>query len=225
MSAEIIQGHSSDYPFSKSKAVNTAASMARGRVFVILDADAYLDPQVLVSCAEKIEAALTAGHHLWMMPYTRLYRLNQRCTLDWLKTSPNAPAVTTPPSPGCLDKDTPPQAFSNGHQFGAMCQVMPREAFYAVNGFDPSFKGWGSEDASVLRALDTLWGMHEVADDQIVHFWHERMGSDWRDRRWEGQAWTTANSRLAQRYALAAGEEEYMQALVDEHPLPPPLYL
>jgi hypothetical protein len=34
----------------------------------------------------------------------------------------------------------------------------------------------------------------------------------------------TLTRRLAQRYAMAVGEPEYMQGLADEHPLPRPVY-
>lgn len=76
----------------------------------------------------------------------------------------------------------------------------------------------------MLRCLDTLWGQHEVAVGPILHMWHQRVGNNYTNRRWVGQSWEVANSRLAQRYATAYAEVEYMQGLADEHPLPPPLY-
>jgi hypothetical protein len=111
-----------------------------------------------------------------------------------------------------------------GHQYGAMAQMMPREAFYTVGGMDPRFRGWGSEDVSMLRALDTLWGQHEVEAGPILHLWHHRLGNNHLNRRWVGQSWEVANSRLAQRYAGAYAEPEYMRGLADEHPLVQPLY-
>jgi pyruvyltransferase len=218
MSAEIIQGFDDSEPFSKSRAVNQAASLARGRVFVVLDADALLTADALVGCAEKIDAAVTAHKRLWYMPYDRLYRLNEATTLDILKSRPNNPLLPVdPPPPSDLEPGGADPKY--GHRFGAMCQIMPREAFTLVHGMPPGFKGWGGEDKSFLHALDTLYAPHEVADNRILHFWHQRIGSLLTDRKWVGQSWEAANSRLAQRYAAAAGEPGYMRALVDEEPL------
>jgi hypothetical protein len=224
LDAEIIQGWDTGTPFSKAVAVNNAASLARGRVFAIIDADTYLPGDVLTSCAETIESHHAVGRKTWFMPYNELYRLNQSATIAFLQTSPGDPVVTGQPpltDVEVIGGHTPytPSSPFKGHEFGAMAQIMGREAFLSVNGMDPRFRGWGSEDVSFLRALDCLWGQHEVARSQALHFWHARIGSGLVDRQWVGQSWGEANSRLAQRYAAAIAEPGYMRALVDEHPL------
>lgn len=218
-SVEVIQGHDRHYPFSKAAAVNNAAAKAIGRVFVILDADAYLAPEVLRTCANNIESALRRDQRLWYMPYTHLYRLNQGTTEQILQTSPrDSVQMVTPPSEWL----EPGRSHHYGHNYGAMVQIMPREAFEQVGGMDCRFRGWGSEDASMLRALDTLYTPHELTTNDLWHLWHERVGSDWRTRRWVGQ-YGAQNSRLAQRYAYATGEAAFMQALVEEHAHPAPV--
>lgn len=222
MDAEVIQGHDFGSPFSKAVAVNQAALLARGRVLVILDADAYLTPEALQGCADEIELALRTDRRTWFMPYSHLYRLNQTTTLRLLDTDPTGPEITVTPGSGDLEPvGTDPRY---GHQYGAMAQVLPREAFFMVGGMDPRFRGWGAEDVSFLRALDTLWGHHEVARNQVLHFWHARIGSKLDDRQWVGQSWGAANSRLAERYAGAIAEPGYMRALAEEHPLVPPQF-
>jgi hypothetical protein len=218
-SVEIIQGYDKHYPFSKATAVNNAAEQATGKVFVILDADAYLAPQVLRNCADNILDALKSHRRLWYMPYTHLYRLNRPTTEQILSANPRqgVQMITPPPS----DWLEPGRSHHYGHSYGAMVQVMPREAFFAVSGMDCRFRGWGSEDASMLRALDTLYAPHELTSNDLWHLWHEHVGSDWRTRRWVGQ-YGAQNSRLAQRYAYATGEPALMQALVDEHIHPRP---
>jgi predicted glycosyltransferase involved in capsule biosynthesis len=222
MDAEIIQGHDFHQPFSKAVAVNQAALMARGRVLVILDADTYLAPEVLTGCVTEIETALRHGRQTWYMPYDRLYRLNKETTDKFLLTNPLGPAITARPAITeieMLGDGKGPYWPYDGHQYGAMAQIIPREAFIDVGGMDPRFRGWGSEDVSLLRALDTLWGHHEVAENQVLHLWHARIGSKYTDRQWVGQSWGAANSRLAQRYAGAIAEPGYMAALAAEHPL------
>ena len=229
LDAEIIQGYDDGDPFSKAAAINNAATLARGHQFLILDADAFMSAHTIARCANHLEGRGRAGVDTWLMPYDYLYRLAQDPTLKVLSSHPERPALppTTVPHPSLLEADYGGYGSPSpgaGHQYGAMAMMMPRDAFYAVGGMDPRFRGWGSEDVSMLRCLDTLWGQHEVAVGPILHMWHARVGNNYTNRRWVGQSWEVANSRLAQRYATAYAEPEYMQGLADEHPLSPPLY-
>lgn len=220
-SVEIIQGHDGLFPFSKAAAVNDAAERASGRVFVILDADAYMDARGLQACADRIESAVQAGQRLWLMPYNKLYRLNQESTLDLLGENPTAPySVSSPPPEEWLQ----PKRHSPdlGHIYGAMMQMMPREAFFMAGGMDCRMRGWGSEDGAFMKAVDTLYCQHEVAPNDLLHMWHARPGDDWKTRRWIGQQWTPANLRLAQRYSQASGERGFMRELVGERRQPRP---
>src|SRR5208283_82965 len=57
--AEIVIGNdpNMDRLFSKSVAVNDAVAKAKGDVFVIVDADGYIDADSVVHCAEEIRHA------------------------------------------------------------------------------------------------------------------------------------------------------------------------
>lgn len=225
-SAEIVLGYHGGLPFSKSSAVNSAAKKARGRIFVIADADAYLRPSAIQDCADAIDQALAAGKRKWLMPYSQFYRIARWETLCLLQTDPTAEyAVSSPPPDHWLEPDANTNT-EKAHRFGALIQIMPREAFEMVGGFDGRMRGWGSEDSSMLKSLDTLYCQHEVANNHALHLWHARPGTDFLTRRWIGQSWTPANARLAQRYAAASGEPALMQGLVDERtprraPVPP----
>jgi len=67
---------------------------------------------------------------------------------------------------------------------------------YGVVG-DCRFRGWGGEDHSAMRALDTLDWRHTTHPTQVLHLWHpmlSRHGSaswvEWKDRLWDGsQSW------------------------------------
>lgn len=224
-SAEIVVGRAPKVPFNKAVAVNDAAKHARGRIFAILDADALLNPAVVQRCADNIDAALRKRKRLWYMPYDKLYRLSQTRTDLIIKSDPCLPyEVPSPPPKSWLETAYDPsggRSENYGHQYGAMSMIMPREAFYEVEGMDPGFRwGWGSEDASFLKALDTLYSQHEVARADVLHLWHARPGANWETRKWVGQDWTPANSRLAQKYQAATGHPEWMRALVKEHAEP-----
>jgi hypothetical protein len=216
-SVEIVEGHDSGWPFSKAAAVNDAASRARGRVFVIADADAYMHPGIVQSCADRILEARKHHRRLWFMPYSRLYRLNRDITLDLLHTNPELPyQASSPPDPSWLDGDP-----LYGPEFGAMMQIMPAEAFFIAGGWDQRMRGWGGEDCAFMQALDTLYAPHELVDEDILHMWHHRVGHDWRTRRWAGQV-GQANARLTQRYSHATGEPAFMRGLANEHVQPRP---
>lgn len=221
--AEILIGHCPTLPYSKCRAVNEAAGRARGKVLCILDADAYPDAKVIRRCAADIIAATTAGRRLWHVPYRRLYRLSRDYTETLLETDPTRPyAMPSPPNGAWLEPDSR-NTVAHGYLYGAMCMIMPTEAFFTAGGMDPRMAGWGGEDISFLRSLDTLYGLHEVVDADICHLWHLRPGKDWKTRTWQGQAAGLANSRLAQRYAAATGEPGFMRQLVAEYAQPAPL--
>lgn len=221
--AEIVMGTDHRVPFSKASAVNDAARKARGKVFVILDADAYMDARAVKHCADQILASVKAGKRQWFMPYNKLYRLNQEATLALLGTDPVEPYQVPHPVPqSWLEVGKDPSGGNSrdyGHRFGAMIMVMPREAFFMVEGMDYRMAGWGGEDVSFLKALDTIYCQHNVAANDLCHMWHIRPGTNFKTRRWVGQRWSPANSRLSQRYQHAHGEIDYMKALCKEHQL------
>ncbi len=212
--AEIIIGHSRAKVFSKGRALNNSARKATGKVLVVLDADAYLAGSIIQECADQI---LGAGkNHLWFVPYRRLYRLSKAATMRILESDPLSPLRIKDPCPaedvdeGGKDKE------GYGHRFGAMVTVMPREALDCLGCFDERFKGWGGEDVAILRALDTLYGLHKTVDAQVLHLHHPFIGADYKSRAWKGQKKGGANNALASRYNAATGNPGAMRALVDQ---------
>lgn len=214
--AEIVMGHDGGSPFGKAAAVNDAASRARGKVFVVMDADAYMDPQVVQRCADEILKAKRRGRRIWFIPYRHLFRLREDITLDILEIEPEWDLdLPSPPPDNWVESHN---SAHYGHLYGAMMQIMPREAFWMIGGWPSRFRGWGSEDAAAMRALDTMWAPHEVTHNDMLHFWHAREGDDVKTRKWVGQHTEgNANSRQAQRFAVATGEPAFMAALVQEH--------
>jgi hypothetical protein len=104
-----------------------------------------------------------------------------------------------------------------------MIQIMPREAFYYVGGWDCRFRGWGGEDHSAMRAMDMLYWRHKTTPNQVLHLWHPMISKsgvapwvEWKDRLWDNQPRAGTNGRLAARYSAAFGDVEKMRALVAE---------
>lgn len=212
--AEIVIGRSKSAVFNKSEAVNAAAKKARGRIFVILDADAYIPGDVIRDCADRIEDAKLFGHNLWFVPYRHLYRLTESATRQLMDSSAESPVRFS--SPPRQDDVLGANASSYGHHFGAMIQIMSRDAFRTVGGMDERMHGWGGEDISFVRLVDTLWGKHKTVDADVLHLWHPNIGVDFQTRKWEGQVQPGMNNNLSSRYNVATGDRQKMLRLAEE---------
>lgn len=217
--AEIIVGRSRSKPFCKNEALNDAFRRSTGKVIVMMDADAYIDGMIIEDCADIILENL--DNHLWFVPYRKLYRLNKETTKRIIESDPADPLVIPCPPPiQYLDDNGDRSGY--GHQYGAMCMVYPRQAIETLGCYDERFKGWGGEDVSILRALDTLYGKHKTTNNCIFHLWHPFLGNDYKikkwelTRRWEGQEKPNSNSWLSIQYYRATGKPSQMRKLVDE---------
>lgn len=211
--AEIIIGKSTSKAFSKTEAVNDAASRATGRTFVILDSDCYMRGSEIKDCADQIDESLRRELPLWMIPYRHLFRLTEEASLKVLASDPVNPMRFH--SPPADDEVGSTVGSMHGHHFGAMIQIMPREAFETVGCMDPRFAGWGGEDVAFVRALDTLYAKHKTADYDVLHLWHPTIGQTHVTRMWEGQDEPRANEKLAMRYHRATGDRVKMRKLVN----------
>ena|SRR5208282_5455550 len=221
--AEVIIGDDPDYsrPFSKSVAVNNAVRQAKGDIFVIVDGDGYVSAESVLHCAKEIRHARKRGQNLWFVPYRQFYRLTKEASDLLLASDPTDPyPFAEPVEPDFTMKDNDPKI---GHWYGAMIQIMPREAFEWVGGWDERFRGWGGEDHAAMRAMDTLYGLHKTLSGQVLHVWHPQIGPQgaapsihWSERMWEKQIQIGANDALSHRYYGAQGNPERMRKLVDE---------
>lgn len=217
--AEVIVGHSHSKPFCKNEALNDAFRRSTGKVIVMMDADAYIQGKIIEKCADMILENL--DNHLWFVPYRKLYRLNQEVTKYIVESNPANPfLLSCPPIPQYLDDNGDRSGY--GHRFGAMCMVYPREAIEMLGCYDERFKGWGGEDVSILRALDTLYGKHKSTDNCIYHLWHPFHGDNYGKKKWEltrkwdNQDKPNSNSWLSVQYHKATGKPSEMRKLVDE---------
>jgi glycosyltransferase involved in cell wall biosynthesis len=226
--AQIIEGNDwrsllhPEVPFSKSAAVNNAAKKATGDIFVIVDADGYIAADAVLEAADRIRHARKRGHKLWFVPYRWFYRLTEECSRKLLHSNPCRPHKFSTPPPMCCVQST--DGSQHGHWYGAGIQIMPREAFEEVGGWDERFRGWGGEDHAAMRAMDTLYWRHKTLPVQFLHVWHPMISPEgatddlvnWRYRVWAGQEASGANDELSGRYYGAHGDPERMRKLVNE---------
>jgi glycosyltransferase involved in cell wall biosynthesis len=208
--AQIVEQSNEDAPFRKTRAINEAYKRATGDVICILDADAYLDAEVILEAARRIREDL----HYWAIPYRRLYRLTESASNLVVSSDPADPLKFSDPPPASVYVNESGQSI--GHWFGAMVQIFPREAFEVVNGADDRFAGWGGEDASLMKAIDTLYHRHKTLDSPVYHLWHPTSAGKWfGTKTWKDQGKAT-NSKLTTRYGKAFNDSAKMRALVSE---------
>jgi len=225
--AEIVLGDDpSSVPFSKSAAVNDAASRANGDIFAVLDADIFLAKESMLHAAEEIRLARSHQAKLWFVPYRQLYRLTEAASNSVTASDPANPRLPSCPPPledfsnTGLSQGLP--ASRVGHWYGAMAQIFPREAYYTVGGWDPRFKGWGGEDQAAMLAMDTLYSPHKTLPSAVFHVWHPVLTRNPTDnpagmnRIWPGQDPAIRNSNLFTRYHKNQGIAREMRKLVNE---------
>lgn len=221
--AEIVIGRDNDpcRPFSKAVAINEGVAHTSGDILVIVDADCYIPSEVVLKCAHEIRAARRRERKLWFVPYRHFWRLTEEASWKVLCSPPRHPyEFPCPPLPCDVIDCT---GSSMGHWYGAMIQILPREAFHEMGGWDERFCGWGGEDHSAMRCVDTLYWPHKTVPGQVLHLWHpmnsrkgEKNFVHWSERMWDGQAQEGVNDRLTTRYTAAHGDRVRMRALADE---------
>ena len=213
--AQIVVGVDDGLPFSKTCAVNNAFqnSDPANDIVVILDADCYIEPSVILTCTDAIREARRWNEPLWFIPYRWLYRLTDTSTARLIGSDP-ADAVRFPTPPIGTDVGSTLGA-AIGHRFGALIQIMPREAFIEIGGCDPRFRGWGGEDITTLRVLDTLYGIHETKKNEVLTLWHTAIGDVFL-RKWAGQPDIGANNLLSVRYRKTRRDPGRMRDIVRE---------
>lgn len=190
-------------PFNKSAAVNEAARHATGDLFVILDADTWVEPESMRKAIDLIHS----GTAPWVIPARRSFRLTRGFSNSLLAMDP------TGSIPEVVRRRSIVEVA--GWVVG-FCHVLPRAAFEKVGGMDERFRGWGGEDSCFVKSLDVVVGRHMNLSGALISLWHERPRAD-RHRIWRGQTreHDALRTELASRYARARTRDQ-MLALVQE---------
>lgn len=187
-------------PWSKGTAVNAAVRQASGDVLIVADADVLVGAEVLPRAIVALEDAA------WVVPHGHVYRLTERVTAELIETQPD-------PRPAHISSASCRRLRRPGPAGGGLV-VARQDDFATVGGIDERFTGWGGEDISLARALDTLVGRHVRLRAPAWHLDHEPMA------RREGNRASEASEALAARYLEAEGDPNAMAALCAERPYP-----
>lgn len=190
---QIITGTTDVEGFSRTQAILDARRQTDADVFVIADADVWVD-----DLTTAVTEATTTG---WAIPHLLIHRLSEASServlhgAEWRGQG--------------LSQDNPQDSHPyRGHEAGTLL-VTTADAFDTAPP-DPRFVGWGSEDAAWACALRTLVGAPWRGTEDLVHIWHP---AEPRQTRIVGNQ---ANRALLRRYRNASRNPTRMAELIEE---------
>jgi hypothetical protein len=188
--------------YNKAQAINNAAKIAAGDVFIIADADIIWNPETIRQAVDMV----ASGAVPWLIPFTDCERLDERTTQRILAGKP--------------EDDTPEQygvLSGPSHGPGAM-NVLTREAWEKAGGYDENFCGWGYEDNAFELMLDTFHGKAGRLPDRMFHLCHPRAPSA---ALLSPQRQANKRRMMAYTDIDASGDTERLKALKNQALIPP----
>ncbi|KHF35503.1 Galactosyltransferase [Paenibacillus sp. P1XP2] len=188
--AEICVGELTGETFSRSKAINKAASAATGSRWIIADGDLIYDPELIRGALRQLR------EDNWIIPFTSITRL----TLSNSQSAYRSEAVW----PLQVPVETKPD---DARYFVGGVSVVTRTAFETIGGYDERFIGWGGEDEAFAYSMDTIIGKHIRLEGNLLHFWHPFVGPS-------GNPHYGQNYALFQEYRKALGHRAEMSRLI-----------
>jgi len=196
----IIESDDGKDPFSKTIAVNKCYKKATSDILAIVDADVWIDPEILKNAAEKIRKNKTP----WVRPCGTVYRLKKSFTMNLIEFSPDIPFPKTREED--CERITP--------TVGLVC-VFSKKQFEEVGGMDERFRGWGWEDTAWNTSLDGIFGKAEIWDNVVYHLWHPRSYSDTGKPIWPGQG--ERNVQVGKLYSTNRRNKEELLKMAKEN--------
>ena len=153
--AELCIGSYDDEPFCKSIAINKAAKLATKNIFLIADIDIVFD------ISDIARGILQLCNYPWVIPYTTIKYLSLNETYKLQQMNPNID----------IKNLNITDYYSIKHLCGGI-NIVPRDCFEKVGGFDERFKGWGCEDDAFTLRLNALCGHPGRINTSLLHMYH-----------------------------------------------------
>lgn len=190
MGYRVLIGRGDVGNWSKGAAVHSMRHLVDTEGLIIADCDVMVTRELI-----GISKSAVASGAAWAMPHGKVVRMTRSDTQrvyrvgDRALLSARATGRYAPPGGGLV--------------------FLTTEAYDTVGGIDPRFKGWGGEDISFARALDTLCGYGVRLGGYLWHLWHPRTP------RRPGNRASVESEALAARYLEAEGDPDAMRAVID----------
>ncbi|MGM0904476.1 MAG: galactosyltransferase-related protein [Bacillota bacterium] len=193
--AEICVSDCTTDLFSRAEAINRSAKQATGDIFMIADADIILDPDIIKMSVQLLK------EHAWVVPYSRVKHVSRKSTRALLNTEPSWPAQ--------IDFEVSRTANAAARNFIGGVNIISRDNFEVVGGFDERFLGYGAEDDAFGHSVNTVCGRYLRLDTDIFHLWHPRV-------RTKSNPHYQANIALLKRYIQAGKSKKRMLNMINE---------
>lgn len=150
-------------PFNRSAAINRAAESAGDwEAAVVIDADVVLYPKMIHGAVDK--ARRTGGP---VLAYTERHQLTRQASPHILGMDPALVDLWVAPRTW--------RRWTRARLRGSCssANVVTRELWETVGGFDERFVGWGYEDIAFRVACETLSGVEMFKIPGVLfHIWH-----------------------------------------------------
>jgi glycosyltransferase involved in cell wall biosynthesis len=192
---QIVESGPQTGAWRKGAAVADALDRATGDVLVIADADCVVEASELERATELVRSREAP----WVVPHTRVKRLDEKSTAAVLGRDPASSDVS-----GRLSR----QAYT-GFAGGGIV-IVRRSDYEASGGIPDRFEGWGAEDEALAAILDTLVGPHERFEGDLWHLWHGE------PRTRKAHRGSRENRRLFRLFQSARGHPDLMWELVHQ---------
>jgi N-terminal domain of galactosyltransferase len=153
-------GKSRSKDFSRAQAINDAARSATGEIFIIHDGDIICSPKSI-----KDSLQLVRKKH-WVIPYSKVFDLTKKSTELIITNHP------VWPKKGNYHYT---ERLNGKFLTVGGVNVISRDSFNKVKGFDERFIGWGGEDDAFAFTADRICGVHSRLDTELLHLWHPRL--------------------------------------------------
>jgi glycosyltransferase involved in cell wall biosynthesis len=199
---EICIGESDTELFNKSQAINRAAKRARGDILVIVDADVIFAPTIISKSIELLENSPL------IIPFQRIHYINETNTKKILETGQLWPIN------GGADNFVV-DATNGNYEYISLVNVIKRETFEAIGGYDERFYGWGGEDDAFNVTVNTMCGNHIRLNQDVYHLWHPPAPGNHHYSK-ERHVNYRINMELRDRFFSARGDKEEIQHLIKE---------
>jgi hypothetical protein len=150
---ELVPPDRPDIPFSRSRAFNAAAKLARAQCLIFHDGDLVVPrdyaARVLEFHKSGFEVINLKRIIFYLCERDTVSSLNERCIVV---------------------RETLEAAMQNAEGGGSV--GMDRDAYSAIGGFDDGFVGWGGEDNEMWERAQTR-KVYPYGYLPILHLWHE----------------------------------------------------
>lgn len=152
----VFEGHHLDGPFNRSAAINTAARAAGDwDVAIIIDSDVIVPPNQVSAAVEFVERTGAPA-----IAFKIRTEINEQITAKILDFQD-------------VEWGRLPEKVLRNSCSAA--NVIRRDLWDAIDGFDEGFVGWGWEDVAFMYATQTISGQRTVRiPGTLWHLWHPR---------------------------------------------------